>query len=205
MSFFGLTHLGPQNSFKSFLNDKSYLHIFEVKDIENAFQKVSTNGMITMDDIPSLLKALYRGPFPSSDHDLFCDELKEYKNKSIKWNDVKNRFMILKEKQILQVQDDNILNDNNTTNNYNKSYKEYREATNRHIRKEDGPMETLNKPLTSNQEFGWNRLLFLDDNDDSNEDDKMKLKRMESTKYHPKMSCAETKYTSELVKSGVFY
>ena len=46
MSFFGLTRLGPQNSFESFLNNKSYLHVFDVKDFEKAFQKVSTNGTL---------------------------------------------------------------------------------------------------------------------------------------------------------------
>ena len=46
MSFFGLTYLGLQNSFQSFLNDRSYLHIFEVKDVEHAFQKVSSNGTL---------------------------------------------------------------------------------------------------------------------------------------------------------------
>ena len=114
--------------------------------------------------------------------------------------DIKNIFLIIKEKQTLQVQNYNL----NDSTNYNKSYKEYREASNRHIRKKEDPMDTLNKPLTSNQEFGWNKLLFLDD-DGSNENDKMKLKQMESTHYHPKTSCAETKYTSELVKSGVYY
>ena len=50
-------------------------------------------GVITIDDIPSLLKALYHGPFPCSDYDLFCNELKKYENASLKW--VSNNIIII--------------------------------------------------------------------------------------------------------------
>lgn len=42
MAFFGLTALGPQNTFKSSLRDFSYLDVFTPVDRERAFSVVDT-------------------------------------------------------------------------------------------------------------------------------------------------------------------
>jgi len=43
MAFFGLTALGPQNTFESALPGQTILHIFDEKDFKDAFERVS-NG-----------------------------------------------------------------------------------------------------------------------------------------------------------------
>lgn len=44
MAFFGLTALGPQNSFQVCLKDFSYLDVFTAADIQKAFRIVDREG-----------------------------------------------------------------------------------------------------------------------------------------------------------------
>ena len=70
-----------------------------------------------------------------------------------------------------------------------ESYQEYSDLTRRHVRKRLAPKESLGKPLTSSQDFGWTA-------------DKVEGL---SHKIHGKRSCPETIYASELVKSGIIF
>ena len=74
-----------------------------------------------------------------------------------------------------------------SSSNENSSWREYRDAAARHVRKPEGPRDLLLKPLTSSQEVGW----ACTGSDAF------------PTKVYAKKSCEETKYASHLVKSGV--
>ncbi len=77
--------------------------------------------------------------------------------------------------------------DKSPSTNENSSWREYRDAASRHVRKPEGPRDVLLKPLTSHQEFGWTCAGY----------------DAFPTKVYAKKSCEETKYASHLVKSGV--
>lgn len=53
MAFFGLTALGPQNSFQVSLLDFSYLDVFTAADLEKAFNSVDKErlGYIRTDQV----------------------------------------------------------------------------------------------------------------------------------------------------------
>jgi hypothetical protein len=67
------------------------------------------------------------------------------------------------------------------------SYKEYREATQRHKRKKESSVDIMLTPLTSNDEYGWHATTA------------------HPTKLFAKKSCPETLYAAELVKAGIYY
>ncbi|CBN79845.1 hypothetical protein Esi_0014_0215 [Ectocarpus siliculosus] len=63
MAFFGLTALGPQNSFQVALLDFSYLDVFTALDMEKAFNIVDhqKRGYIHSDQVEAFLTELYHG------------------------------------------------------------------------------------------------------------------------------------------------
>jgi len=67
------------------------------------------------------------------------------------------------------------------------SYKEYREAMQRHKRRKDGSTDILSMPITSNEAYGWN------------------ASSAPPIQVFAKKSCPETLYASALVKSGIYF
>lgn len=68
-----------------------------------------------------------------------------------------------------------------------KSYSEYRDMTQRHVRTDKGPNEIFSKPLTVGQEFGWNKSIGL------------------QSVIKGRKSCPETVYADELTRSGIIF
>ncbi len=79
------------------------------------------------------------------------------------------------------------VSDKSLSANDNSSWRDYRDAAARHVRKPEGPRDILLKPLTSHQEFGWT----------------CAGSDAFPTKVYAKKSCEETKYASHLAKSVV--
>ena len=69
------------------------------------------------------------------------------------------------------------------------SHQEYRDYHQRHARGSLGPKDQLIEPLTAAQAYGWHSDELRDT----------------SRKVYGKKTCFETKYASELVKSGIYY
>ncbi|KAJ8601549.1 hypothetical protein CTAYLR_005228 [Chrysophaeum taylorii] len=67
MAFFGLTRLGPQNSFHEALRARSKLNIFEAAEFETAFAQVGRDGDVRLAQVPEVFEILYRGPAPPAD------------------------------------------------------------------------------------------------------------------------------------------
>ncbi len=65
MAFFGLTGLGPQNSFQANLRRSVDISLFDEADIRAAFVKCDTtqSGSLNKDDVSKVVTALYKG-FP---------------------------------------------------------------------------------------------------------------------------------------------
>ncbi len=72
MAFFGLTALGPQNSFSAASILYRNLPIFDEEDFRDAWNKVNTKDAphCRKDKIPDIMRALFHGPVPSTDVDI---------------------------------------------------------------------------------------------------------------------------------------
>lgn len=65
MAFFGLTALGPQNSFEALSTTFRYVQVFDEEDFKSAWVKVNGDAQHTHKAKLSLiLKALFHGPIP---------------------------------------------------------------------------------------------------------------------------------------------
>jgi hypothetical protein len=69
MAFFGLTALGPQNTFEESSAHHRNLQIFEDQDFQDAWDKVNGRGAKYCEKlkIGAVLRALFHGPVPRND------------------------------------------------------------------------------------------------------------------------------------------
>lgn len=80
MSFFGLTALGPQNSFAKAERSSTHLHLFDDHDIIAAWNRVNgdqANACLTS-KLDQVLKVLYRGPVGDYDRAKVERELQSF-------------------------------------------------------------------------------------------------------------------------------
>ena len=79
MAFFGLTALGPQNTFAANSTIIRNIQIFSEEDFEHAWESVNGNGRsnennyCSRDKLEVIMKKLYHGPVPSTDKDYIFD------------------------------------------------------------------------------------------------------------------------------------
>ncbi len=69
MAFFGLTALGPQNTFAAAAKQARYLQIFDDNDFENAWNKINGSGAehCKVNKIGDIMRCLFKGPIPPTD------------------------------------------------------------------------------------------------------------------------------------------
>lgn len=70
MAFFGLTALGPQNSFEAVSVTHRTIQIFDDQDFIDAWERVCGKrfpSFATKDDLVKIFKVLYHGPVPRND------------------------------------------------------------------------------------------------------------------------------------------
>jgi len=72
MAFFGLTMLGPQNSFQELLKKHSVLRIFEMSEFAAAFDSARSET-VDQSQVLEILEVVYRGKLPAADAAL-CGE-----------------------------------------------------------------------------------------------------------------------------------
>lgn len=80
MAFFGLTALGPQNSFAASSTLFKYIQIFDESDFQNAWFKINgkDSSYCQLSKLPSILKVLYHGPIPVTDEALVLNAFDNY-------------------------------------------------------------------------------------------------------------------------------
>ena len=69
MAFFGLTALGPQNTFAASAKQGRVLHIFDQEDFQKAWEKVIGKGttQCRVEKLGEIMHSLFRGPVPLND------------------------------------------------------------------------------------------------------------------------------------------
>lgn len=75
MAFFGLTALGPQDTFTHHAKGFVHIHVFEEEDFDTAWAAVlPRNEGLSKANLPLVLRKLFRGPIPKNDYDLVTSE-----------------------------------------------------------------------------------------------------------------------------------
>lgn len=68
MAFFGLTALGPQNTFATAARNYRYIQVFSDEDFEHAWKKVNKDSThCHRSKIASIMKVLFHGPTPENE------------------------------------------------------------------------------------------------------------------------------------------
>eukprot|EP00970_Alexandrium_tamarense_P020040 scaffold14784_cov234-Alexandrium_tamarense.AAC.3 len=175
MSFFGLTALGEQNPFASETNRRT-LHLFSEQDWRNAWERVIGDEV--------LLKELYFGPAPELELEIIDRALPWIKGR-VKWTALRREFL-----NIQKIQKEEALKVEHTGDSSPMftSNHDYRDA----VRSHTAGHHNSQKIMTTNQSYGKKR-----SNDDS--------EGIPQHKIRAKKSCDETRYQSELIKSGFIY
>ena len=93
MAFFGLTALGPQNSFEYTSKHHTFFQIFEVSDYQKAWKEVAKESKtVTYDDLLKIIRALFKGPIPANDNLIirqafFNIDISDSSNKLLSYDD----------------------------------------------------------------------------------------------------------------------
>lgn len=75
MAFFGLTALGPQNSFETAATTYRILQIFDEDDFRQAWEKVNKKNTphCNKSKLPDIFKTLFHGPIPATEKQFIED------------------------------------------------------------------------------------------------------------------------------------
>lgn len=181
MSFFGITSLGPQNSFKSHLINAIGLTIYSLEEFKTAFERIDRDrsGYIEIEEVQALLRETYGVEPLDEEVTMFMLEFDSNSDGKITWEEFTQALDRIrgdleeKSKRAVEVTSFEILN--------------YRRR--KHIRAEQDPTEKYRKPLTFGQTYG-----FFNSVEAKQESTSMK------TFYRKK--CEETRYADAMISSG---
>jgi len=213
MAFFGITKLGPQNSFQDSLKKASVITCFAEAEFESAYARVATRrgvSTLTADAVPAILEVVYHGPAPETDllrvqHQLaacgadaelpvadFLAAVAAAKAEEEQWEATqKNIVSGGSEFASSKFYRDHITRHTRMDRNPNekRAARVSRHAPRRARRAagDRAPPRRYNQPLTANMEIGWTP------------PDCYTAPRA------AKKSCEETVYAAELIKAGVYY
>ena len=100
MSFFGITQMGVQNSFKSGLVNALGFSVFSEEEYKAAFEKLDKDGSgyITPDEVEDLLFETYGFPPMEEEVDLFMKEFDLNEDGKVSWDEFTLSMNRIKEK-----------------------------------------------------------------------------------------------------------
>lgn len=188
MAFFGLTSLGPQNSFEYNSKKRYFIHLFELEDYKKAWNEiVKDQNAVDYGTLFMIIRKLFNGPvIPENDNALIVEAFREINITA----DFDNMVTYEEYASTLSKVKQNVLSAINGKNDENSDTKTitnevYRENIRKHIRKSDF-VDNQRLPMTGNQELGWGK-----------------------QEYKPpqagKQASEITKFAAELVKNGIYY
>lgn len=187
MAFFGLTALGPQNSFSVNSTGFRNILIFSDDDFTQAWNAVNKGHVphCLKTKLPEILKALFHGPIPDSDKAL----LEKAFSGDFELPDTMSYVSYMKIMVDLRAEAETEDQHLATVTNPNCEYVSVSDfhlaiKKNAAMTREVQTKQTI--PLTSSQEFGWS---------------KEKL----TPPVAGKPGSDITKYAAELIKNGIYY
>jgi len=189
MAFFGLTSLGPQNSFQACSKSFRNLQIFDENDFTAAWKRV--NGSDTFCHVSKLgdvMRMLFRGPVPVNDNDhvvrAFEEEAKYFETANM-LSFVTYLRVVLRLAKEAEVEEEQLNEKPLPVCEYTSSLAIQQDML-RNKRCNMGPVQKQIAPLTAAQECGWH---------------KQELVRPKAGK----PSSDITKFAAALIKAGVYY
>mmetsp|Transcript_23127 Transcript_23127/g.20522 ORF Transcript_23127/g.20522 Transcript_23127/m.20522 type:complete len:168 (+) Transcript_23127:16-519(+) len=147
MSFFGVTQMGVQNSFKSGLVNALGFSVFSVDEFEAAFQKLDKDGSgyITPDEVEDLLFTTYGFPPMEEEVELFMSEFDINADGKVSWEEFKLSMERIKTKMDKKAEG---------AKEY-QSFEELKSDLAKHRRPKVEVQEKYKAPMTFNQSVGF--------------------------------------------------
>mmetsp|Transcript_23576 Transcript_23576/g.41791 ORF Transcript_23576/g.41791 Transcript_23576/m.41791 type:complete len:187 (-) Transcript_23576:2244-2804(-) len=181
MSFFGITSLGPQNSFKTHLVNAIGLTIYSLEEFKAAFARIDRDGSgyIDVEEVKALLRGTYGCEPLDEEVAMFMIEFDSNSDGRISWEEFASAVQRIREdleeksKRAVEV----------------TSFETWNYRRRKHIRAEQDPTEKYRKPLTFGQTYG-----FFNEAEAKQQSTSMK------TFYRKK--CDETRYADAMISSG---
>ena len=187
MAFFGLTALGPQDTFATCSKAFCCIYIFEDADFERAWKKVAGDAKYTkMGVLPDIISALFKGPAPQNDHDRIYDAFNlavQDDSNPLSFSDYINTMVKIREDVIIEERSSKNKPKSNCEFNSSTAFKD---SLRRHHRMERKIQDKQICPLTCSQEFGW---------------EKQSLQKPVAGRE----TSAVAKFAEELIRNGIYY
>ncbi len=193
MAFFGLTALGPQNTFLSAAKIFRNLQIFDENDFINAWvvvNKSKDNKFCDSSKLGDMMRVLFHGPVPANDNDCIVRAFQEIASASelpgkISFPVYLSTMLKLAE----QAEEEERAQEANPlpTCEYLSNYLLHDDLQRNRTFKLN-PQQKLNTALTCAQEYGW-----------------QKDPELASRTRAARTSSDITKFAAELIKNGVYY
>lgn len=187
MAFFGLTALGPQNSFASASRYLTHLYVFEEKDFERIWKAtVGDEKHCLTSKIPDMMRVLYRGPVPENDLIRISNAFSEFEGE---YTDTISYYLfmqiMLKLRQDAEEEEKSFEGRQKPTVDFTSSW-ELQTAIRQNKKMSKTLQDKQNAPLTAQQELGWERQTLV-----------KPVAGREGSDI--------TKFAAELVKNGIYY
>ena len=183
MALFGITALGPPNSFQAGLINALGINVFDDSEFEAAFARVDKDGSgaITPDEVEDLLTSTYGFPPLEEEVAMFMEEFDLNNDGKVTLEEFKSALTRLREKM------------NNKAKNATEytSQQKMKEDRFKHKRMCNDTTAKYKVPITSSQANGF----FVNDKNQ---------KEIAKVNGHPIKKCFETKYADEMVRTGFF-
>lgn len=161
MAFFGLTALGPQNSFANASRFFQNLYIFDESDFEASWNRVVGAARFTkLGNLRAIMEDLFHGPVPANDQELIDDAFclgMDNENESLSLED----YLIVMKKLREETKKEEIASRNKSKQSCEfSSSVEFKESFRRHRRMEKDLREKQIQPLTTTHEVSASLLLL---------------------------------------------
>lgn len=184
MAFFGLTSLGPQNSFQNSLQATTYINVFTADEFENAFVLAESNNDSIPEVLDACLRNVYHGPPMESDEKLIKSRLNEQYGDTFSVFDF---MVVIRELQAEADENEEAEKNKVSSGGEFKLASEYHHNLNKHTRMSQDPRHKYRTPVTASHDIGWEARHTVTE-----------------PAVAPRKNCEETIYADEVVRSGVF-
>eukprot|EP01039_Chlorochromonas_danica_P010810 gene10810-12015_t len=186
MAFFGLTALGPQNTFSALSKNHRNIQIFEENDFCQAWKTVTGDRTFCpKEQIQDILEQLFRGPVPEPDLEPALDAFYGVDDGSgLIAFDTFMKIMVYLQREAEHTEEEMLAKPRPGCELV--SSQQFRESVRKNAAIKKDFQTKLIAPLTSTQEYGWDP-------------------------QNPKPPVAGrsgsdiTKFASELIKNGIYY
>lgn len=189
MAFFGLTALGPQNSFEAQSTNFRYIQVFDEDDFKAAWIKVNGREALHThrSKLPQIMKALFHGPVPPNEEIVINDAFENGDFETPETVSLDSYIRIMEQLRCDAEEEARRREGKPNPNCEFNSTSELALALRKNAAMKRELQTKLTAPLTATQEYGWERQQQL----------KGPVAGREGSDI--------TKFAAELIKNGIYY